>query len=95
MLHECFLRCRRLSVLVIEDQLDIAANVEFLERRGHSIDHAADGQTGLDYALRGNADVIVLDLKVSASGRSGPMSAVAFGRSRRLDSDADRARHPQ
>ena len=52
-----------LSVLVIKDQLDIAANIwDFLERRGHSIDHAADGQTGLDYALRGNADVIVLDL---------------------------------
>ena len=52
-----------LSVLVIEDQLDIAANIwDFLERRGHRVDHAADGRSGLQAALRGQADVIVLDL---------------------------------
>ena len=52
-----------LSVLVIEDQHDIAANIwDFLERRGYVVDHAADGETGLTYALRGSADVIVLDL---------------------------------
>ncbi len=52
-----------LSVLVIEDQHDIAANIwDFLERRGHAVDHAADGETGLSFAMRGRADVIVLDL---------------------------------
>ncbi len=52
-----------LRVLVIEDQLDIAANIwEFLERRGYRVDHAADGRSGLQAALRGSADVIVLDL---------------------------------
>ena len=52
-----------LRVLVIEDQHDIAANIwDFLERRGYEVDHAADGMTGLDRALRGSFDVIVLDL---------------------------------
>lgn len=53
----------RLRVLLIEDQQDIAANIwDFLERRGHTIDHASDGENGLAMALRGEADVIVLDL---------------------------------
>jgi DNA-binding response OmpR family regulator len=52
-----------LSVLLIEDQHDIAANIwDFLERRGHRIDHAADGAAGLAAALAGGFDVIVLDL---------------------------------
>jgi DNA-binding response OmpR family regulator len=52
-----------LRVLVIEDQHDIAANIwDFLERRGHEVDHCADGESGLARALRGRFDVIVLDL---------------------------------
>lgn len=52
-----------LNVLIIEDQHDIAANIwDFLERRGYRVDHAADGRSGLQAALRGTADVIVLDL---------------------------------
>lgn len=52
-----------LNVLVIEDQRDIAANIwDFLERRGHQVDHAADGEQGLRRALEGGIDVIVLDL---------------------------------
>jgi DNA-binding response OmpR family regulator len=51
------------SVLVVEDQCDIAANIwDFLERRGYAMDHAADGESGLTRALLGHADVIVLDL---------------------------------
>lgn len=54
---------RGLRVLVIEDQHDIAANIwDYLERRGHLVDHAADGEAGLAHAMRGEADVIVLDL---------------------------------
>ena len=50
-------------VLVIEDQHDIAANIwDFLERRGYEVDHCADGVTGLARAMRGDVDVIVLDL---------------------------------
>lgn len=53
----------RLHVLVIEDQHDIAANIwDFLERRGHTVDHCADGASGLARALQGGFDVIVLDL---------------------------------
>ncbi len=53
----------RLRVLVIEDQHDIAANIwDFLERRGHEVDHCADGLSGLARAMRGDVDVVVLDL---------------------------------
>lgn len=52
-----------MKVLIVEDQHDIAANIwDFLERRGHVVDHAADGETGLMHAMRGGFDVIVLDL---------------------------------
>jgi DNA-binding response OmpR family regulator len=52
-----------LRVLVIEDQHDIAANIwDFLERRGHAVDHCADGADGLARALRGGFDAVVLDL---------------------------------
>ncbi|MFN7136536.1 MAG: response regulator transcription factor [Thermomonas sp.] len=50
-------------ILLIEDQHDIAASIwDFLERRGYEMDHCADGASGLARALRGEADVIVLDL---------------------------------
>ncbi|TCT25181.1 response regulator transcription factor [Thermomonas haemolytica] len=50
-------------ILLIEDQHDIAASIwDFLERRGYAMDHCADGASGLARALRGEADVIVLDL---------------------------------
>jgi DNA-binding response OmpR family regulator len=52
-----------LRVLIIEDQRDIAANIwDYLEARGHQVDHAADGAVGLQRALQGGHDVIVLDL---------------------------------
>jgi DNA-binding response OmpR family regulator len=52
-----------LRVLIVEDQADIAANIwDFLERRGHVVDHAADGETGLARAMAGGLDAIVLDL---------------------------------
>ena len=52
-----------LNVLVVEDQHDIAANIwDFLERRGYSVDHCADGASGLSRAMHGDFDVIVLDL---------------------------------
>jgi DNA-binding response OmpR family regulator len=52
-----------LRVLVIEDQRDIAANIwDFLERRGHEVDHCADGKSGFARAMKGGFDVIVLDL---------------------------------
>jgi DNA-binding response OmpR family regulator len=50
-------------VLIIEDDPAIAANLyDFLEARGHTVDAAADGVTGLHLAVTGSFDVIVLDV---------------------------------
>ncbi|MGH8042408.1 MAG: response regulator transcription factor [Rudaea sp.] len=50
-------------ILLIEDNRGIAEMVgEFLERRGYSLDYAADGVTGLHLAVSNSYDVIVLDL---------------------------------
>ena len=52
-----------LRILLVEDQHDIAANIwDFLERRGHEVDHCADGASGLARARQGGFDAIVLDL---------------------------------
>lgn len=52
-----------MHILVIEDNSDIAANVgDYLADRGHVVDFAADGVTGLNLAQAENFDVIVLDV---------------------------------
>lgn len=52
-----------MKILVIEDNTDIAANiVDFFEDKGHIVDYAADGITGLHLAVTNDFDVIVLDL---------------------------------
>ena len=52
-----------MRVLIIEDDPAIAANLyDFLEARGHVVDAAADGVTGLHLAVTGEFDAIVLDL---------------------------------
>jgi DNA-binding response OmpR family regulator len=52
-----------MRVLVIEDNNDIAANIgDYLEDRGHMVDFAGDGVTGLHLAVVNDFDVIVLDL---------------------------------
>jgi DNA-binding response OmpR family regulator len=52
-----------MRILLIEDHRDIAANIaEYFEAKGDAVRVAADGNTGLDYALAGEYDVIVLDL---------------------------------
>ncbi len=52
-----------LHILVIEDNPDLAANVcDFLEAKGHIVDAAGDGITGLHLAVTGNYDAIVLDI---------------------------------
>lgn len=52
-----------LQLLIVEDQADVAANIwDYFSARGHEVDHAADGATGLRMALKGGYDVIVLDL---------------------------------
>ena len=52
-----------LSLLIVEDQADLAANLwDYFSRRGHLVDHAPDGEAGLRMALAGGHDIIVLDL---------------------------------
>src|SRR5258705_12420534 len=52
-----------MRVLIIEDDPVIAANLyDLLEGKGHGVDAAADGVTGLHLAVTGNFDAIVLDL---------------------------------
>jgi len=53
----------KLRVLLIEDQRPMAENIwEFLESCGQVMDHAADGQAGLQLALDNTYDAIVLDI---------------------------------
>jgi len=52
-----------MRVLVIEDNNDIATNIgDFLEEKGHVVDFAGDGVTGLHLAVVNDFDAIVLDL---------------------------------
>ena len=82
-------------VLLVEDNRGIAEMVgEFLERRGYSVDYAADGVTGLHLAVSNSYDVIVLDLMLPG------MDGLEVCRKLRTRSqevhagaDADRARH--
>lgn len=52
-----------LKILVVEDNPDLAANlIDYLAARGHLVDTAGDGLTGLHLASTQNFDIILLDL---------------------------------
>ena len=52
-----------MRILVIEDNPDIASNIgDYLSDRGHVVDFAGDGITGLHLAVVNDYEVIVLDL---------------------------------
>ncbi|MFH2139981.1 MAG: response regulator transcription factor [Pseudomonadota bacterium] len=52
-----------MHVLIIEDNRDLASDMfEFLESKGHVVDAAGDGVTGLHLAVVNAYDAIVLDL---------------------------------
>lgn len=52
-----------MRILIIEDDASIAANIyDYLSDRGHAVDAAADGTTGLHLATHERFDAIVLDL---------------------------------
>lgn len=54
-----------MRILLIEDNNDLAANVgEYLEQRGHAVDYAADGLTGLHLAAVNPFDALVLDVSL-------------------------------
>ena len=52
-----------LSILVVEDETDIAANIgDYLMAQGHEVDFAYSGTQGLELAINSYFDVIVLDV---------------------------------
>jgi DNA-binding response OmpR family regulator len=52
-----------MKLLIIEDNRSLVANLfEYFEARGHVLDAAPDGLTGMHLALNGDYDAIVLDL---------------------------------
>jgi DNA-binding response OmpR family regulator len=54
-----------MRVLIIEDDNSIAANLyDYLEARGHAVDAAGDGITGLHLAISHDFDAILLDLNL-------------------------------
>jgi DNA-binding response OmpR family regulator len=54
---------RGMHLLLIEDSQDLAANIcEHLEARGHVMDAAADGVTGLHLAVVNAYDAVILDV---------------------------------
>ena len=64
-----FLQSNLMQVLIIEDDVDIATNLhDFLAGRGHVVDHAGDGVTGLHLAVTHDYDCILLDLSLPGMG---------------------------
>lgn len=54
---------RRLRVLVVEDEVELAAVVAgYFEREGYLVESAFDGPTAVEKARKGNPDLIILDL---------------------------------
>lgn len=52
-----------MRILIVEDNRNLAANlVDYLKSRGHVVDLAMDGVTGLHLAVTGDFDAMVLDL---------------------------------
>lgn len=50
-------------ILVVEDDLPMAMGLEFnLRSEGFSVEHRPDGESGLERALEGNLDLVVLDM---------------------------------
>jgi len=59
----------RLRVLVIEDHIDIAANVgDYLESKNHTVDFAYDGNAGLELATNNEYDALIVDLSLPGIG---------------------------
>ena len=51
------------TILIVDDEPDVVEIVRFrLERDGHSVITAADGQTGLMTALTRSPDLVILDV---------------------------------
>ncbi len=56
---------RKLKLLLVEDNHEIAKQIiSFLEGHSWEVDYAATGKLGVNLALQGNFDVIILDLNL-------------------------------
>jgi len=54
-----------MRILLIEDHHDLAANIgEYFEQRGHVVDYAGDGLSGLHLAAVNAYDALVLDINL-------------------------------
>lgn len=52
----------KMNILLIEDNRDLAQNVfDYLEAKGHAMDLAEDGISGLHFAAANHYDVLILD----------------------------------
>ena len=52
-----------MNILVVEDNQDIAENIaDYFEPLGHTLDFAINGKCGLDMAISGRFDIIILDV---------------------------------
>jgi DNA-binding response OmpR family regulator len=68
---------KALRILVVEDERDLVESIaEFLNARGHVVDIALDGKTGLHLALTNNYDAMVLDLGLPRLGGLGVCKAL-------------------
>ena len=82
--HRTSYELSSLRILIIEDDPAIATNLyDFLEARGHSVDAAADGITGLHLAVTQKFDGILLDLGLPA------MDGITLCRKLRKEADID------
>ncbi|WON74212.1 response regulator transcription factor [Nitrosospira sp. Is2] len=73
-----------MHILIVEDDPAIATNLyDFLEARGHSVDAAADGITGLHLAVTQKFDGILLDLGLPG------MDGITLCRKLRKEADID------
>lgn len=69
-----------MRILVVEDELHLSeALSHILKKNNYTVDVANDGETGLDDALSGIYDVIVLDIMLPKTGRYNRFKNLAFG----------------
>lgn len=55
--------CSNMRILVVEDDLKISSFImNGLKQAGFAVDHAADGEDGLDLALYGPYDAVIIDI---------------------------------
>ena len=55
------------TILIVEDEKRLAQALgQIMEEQKYSVDIVYDGEDGLDYALSGQYDVIVLDVMLPA-----------------------------